>query len=367
MSNSAKSKAVALAAKIAGQSATIAAHGVPVGPLAEEVVGDLLGELLDVQDEQLATLRNIEKSVTRIGQDVAQLVEGPYRTAREMMERAMIPRRVPDQVKVDLRAASDEFLRAAGQHSDATLPRASAYMEASFVQGLLGDAEAMRYYGDKAWKEAVAALRREARNAADAIRHPTDKARRGRRSFWSCLDDREFRRKVHLLEWGEEEWGESGEDLAETFPEARAVQNVRETKRQVDVYRGVAANLLDGPDVLPYHMVRAHLRSQEHADVVILEVYDHEQIRSCREALASLLRKLGINEHLYANSFCHDDGLWSPCPWTRWVVLETITGDDPRAVAFEAEVKQIFPYGLRLVDSPKNKHQDDTTGYYEVV
>lgn len=52
MSDTAKAKAATVAAKIAGQAATIAAHGVPVGPLVEEVVNDLLGELLDIQDEQ---------------------------------------------------------------------------------------------------------------------------------------------------------------------------------------------------------------------------------------------------------------------------------------------------------------------------
>src|ERR1017187_3949012 len=106
MSNAAASKAATVAARIAGQAATIGAHGVPVGPLVEAVVSELLGELLDVQDEELATLRNIERSVTQLERDVAQLIEGPYRTAREMVEKAMIHGRDPDAVKADLQAAS---------------------------------------------------------------------------------------------------------------------------------------------------------------------------------------------------------------------------------------------------------------------
>jgi hypothetical protein len=335
MSNAAKSRAVAVAAKIAGQGATIGAHGVPVGPLAEEVVGDLLGALLDVQDEQLATLRNIEKSVTKIGRDVAQLIEGPYQTAREMVERAMIPGQAPDAVKADLQAASAEYLRAAAQHPDASLPRASAYMEAAFVQGLLGGVQAMRYYGDKAWREALAALRREAVDATDALRHPTEKIRRGRRSFWSSFGDLEFRLQVNLLSWGE-----GGEGLAETFPEAQAIQHVHDTKRQVDVYRDVAVNLVGGSDVHPYHMPEAHLSRREDADVVVWQVYEREQIMGHRDALASFVSKPGINGRLFAICLFHD------FTKIRCLELENLDEMDPRAIAFKAEVEQIFPYGL---------------------
>ena len=72
------------------------------------------------------------------------------------------------------------------------MPRASAYLEVSFVQGLLGDLSAMRYYGDKAWKEGVAALNREAGNVTNFIYHPTEEVRLGHRStgsFWSCDRD----------------------------------------------------------------------------------------------------------------------------------------------------------------------------------
>jgi hypothetical protein len=117
MSDTAKSKAAAVAAQIAGQAATIGAHGVPVGPLVDAAVNEVLGELLDIQDEQLKILRNIER-------EVSQLVEGPYRTAREMLERAMIPGRGPDAVKADLQRASDEFLRAAAQYRDETQSQA---------------------------------------------------------------------------------------------------------------------------------------------------------------------------------------------------------------------------------------------------
>jgi hypothetical protein len=55
--------------------------------VVQEIVGDLLGALLHVQDDELATLREIQESVSQVGQDVARLIEGTYRTAREMVER----------------------------------------------------------------------------------------------------------------------------------------------------------------------------------------------------------------------------------------------------------------------------------------
>jgi hypothetical protein len=308
--------------------------------VAEEAVKELLGELLNVQDEQLASLRSIQQGITQIGQDVAQLIEGPYWTAREMLERAMIPGRSPDAMQADLQAAAAEFLRAAGQHRQDTLPRASAYMEASFVQGLLGDVPAMLYYGDKAWREGVAALQREAENATSVLRRSAETARRGQRSLWSRHDDRKYSRDIQLLKWGE-----GGANLAEIFPEARAVENAHETKRQVDVYRDAAANLAAGPDILPYHMVHAELdMSPEYASVQVRQVYHGDQIINRRDEFASLLRELGINEHLYVSYLWPDDRTWIEC-----FKLETIGNKDSRAAAFETDVKRILPNGLRLL------------------
>jgi hypothetical protein len=336
MSDTAKAKAATVAAKIAGQAATIAAHGVPVGPLVEEVVNGLLGELLDIQDEQLAMLRNIER-------DVAQLVEEPYRNAREMLEKAMIPGRPVDAVKADLRRASDEFLRAA-QYRDATQSQASAYMDASLVLGLLGDLPAMRHYGDKAWKAGVAALLRESDDTTRLLTHSYKNRAKRLAGFWSLRKKDEYRGDFWLLEWGG-----PGAPLAGKFPEARAIDRLTQSRDQVAVYRDIAATFSEGPDVLPHYWTRAVLQDAgvivEWSPMTSVDLLYHpEQVESRRHELASLVTKLGIDAHLY--------GAWYP--WLRGgkliggIYFDPFRSDDPKQDRFGEEVKRIFPYGVSM-------------------
>jgi hypothetical protein len=350
MSNTAASKAATVAAKIAGQAATIGAHGVPVGPLVEAVVGELLGELITVQDEQLVTLRNIER-------DVAQLVEGPYRTAREMLEKAMIPGRSRKAVKADLQTASNEFLRAAAQYRDATLSQASAYMEASLVLGLLGDLSAMRHYGDKAWKESVAVLRRDAQEATSFLGRSKKKlGQRRENSFWSRAADAKYAAQFARMCGGlpEEDLAETKrihktKRLSEIFPEARAIEQVHETKRQVGVYRDVAANVSDGPDVLPHLEVWADLPyypgSTASPWVGVEQAYHREQLESRRDEFAALVRRLGIDEHLFVGLYGTSE------TFLDCLTFRTLSDTDPRVVAFQTEVDEMFPYGLLIISA----------------
>ena len=348
MSNTAASKAATVAARIAGQAATIGAHGVPVGPLVEAVVGELLGELLGVQDEELATLRNIER-------DVAQLIEGPYRTAREMLEKAMIPGRDPDAVKADLQKASDEFLRAAAQYRDVTLSQASAYMEASLVLGLLGDLSAMRYYGDKAWKEGTTVLYREVEEAGNFLARTAQRpALRIENSFWSRFAEGKYGMQFDRLSAGipdtaaTETFPEGRgfrrvhktKSLAELYPEAQAIERIHETKHRIEVYRDVAANVADGPDILPHLELYAKLDDFKVLSPYIRVdlIYGREQIESRRNEFASLVGKLGIDDHLYAGWY-RDDHF--DC-----LLFKTNSDTDPRVAAFRAAVNNMFPYGL---------------------
>lgn len=349
MSDTAKSKAAAVAAQIAGQAATIGAHGVPVGPLVEAVVDQLLGELLDVQDEQLAILRNIER-------DVSQLVEGPYRTAREMLERAMIPCRGPNAVKADLQRASDEFLRAAAQYGDETQSQASAYMQASLVLGLLGDLSAMRHYGDKAWKDGIAALEREARDTGKFLRQSFNNRAKRLAGFWSLRGNPKY-----ADHFGRLKWGGPGPSLAERFPEARTIENLRESGRQVDVYRDVAANLSDGPDVLPHHWVLASIDDSPPNISVIGAIYHLEQVESRRREFASLMRKIGINDHLYGTWLpqysCHEglvvavhfETLSDKARRDRDSQVDRYRYEDPQVDRFADEVNRMFPYKLPVM------------------
>jgi hypothetical protein len=340
MSDAAKSKAAAVAAKIAGQAATIGASGVPVGPLVEAVVNEVLGELLSIQDEQLAILRNIER-------DVSQLVEAPYRTAREMLERAMIPGRQPDAVKGDLQRASDEFLRAAAQYRDATQSQASAYMQASLVLGLLGDQSAMRYYADKAWKDGISALESEAKGTTDLLRHSANNRAKRLAGFWSLEGTRRYFDHFQWLKWGV-----PGPSLAERFPEARAIERTRESGRQVDIYRDVVANLSDGPDVLPHYWLVAELTDIKMVPPcmrVYGKLYRLEQLENRRQEFAAIMRNVGIDDHLYGSIFpaypvddVHDGLLFG-------IYFGTLPEKkDPRVVRFADEVERMFPYGLPI-------------------
>jgi hypothetical protein len=350
MSDTTKTKTAAVAAQIAGRAATIGAHGVPVGPLVEVVVNELLDELLDIQNEQLAILRNIER-------DVSQLVEGPYRTAREMLERAMIPGRPLDAVMADLQRASDEFLRAAAQYRDETQSQASAYMQASLVLGLLGDLPAMRHYGDKAWKAGTAALYREASETTSLLDRSSRKRAKRLAGFWSLVGTRKYVDHFQRLKWGV-----PGPSLAETYPEARAIEQMRESGRQVDVYRDVAANLVGGPDVLPHYWVVAELTDIKMVPprTRVDRVYRPEQIESRRGEFTSIMRKIGINDHLYGTwypSYPSDDGFLVAVHFENFSDELLFDRDpqglfhykDPQVDRFSDEVNKMFPYELPVV------------------
>jgi hypothetical protein len=83
---------------------------------------------------------------------------GPKRNARDLLEMAMLPNRSRDRVKADLEGAGKQYLEAAALEPDGIASRASAFLGASLVLGLLGDAAGSHHCAVKAWEDSVEAL-----------------------------------------------------------------------------------------------------------------------------------------------------------------------------------------------------------------
>src|ERR1700722_10310443 len=83
-------------AKVAG---LVSNHALPFsGPVVETVVG----EILSVQDEQLAILRNLDSTMQR-------LADVPSGSARIYLEEAKLPGRSPEQVRRSFEFAADKL------------------------------------------------------------------------------------------------------------------------------------------------------------------------------------------------------------------------------------------------------------------
>jgi hypothetical protein len=116
-----------LVADAAGSA--LASAGIPCGA---NVLEPLLQALLQVQDEQAATLKRIDANVQR-------LIDGPWETARTYMEEASLPTATPEQREDKLRNASAELHRAVSLQPESSLQRAYACLDLALVHWLLGD------------------------------------------------------------------------------------------------------------------------------------------------------------------------------------------------------------------------------------
>jgi len=108
--------------------AALASAGIPGGT---EVLEPLLRALLQVQDEQAATLKRIDANVQR-------LIDGPWETERTYLEEASLPVVTPEQREDKLRNASTEMYRAVSLQPEGSLQRAYACLDLALVQWLLG-------------------------------------------------------------------------------------------------------------------------------------------------------------------------------------------------------------------------------------
>jgi hypothetical protein len=134
-----------LAIKVA---AAVANHALPGsgGPMEA-----LLGEMLSVQDAQLAALR-------RIDANVQALVDGPWKTGHRHLEEASLPGRTTRQVRSSLKQAQALFRQAADLQPSGSLTRASVCLDLAMVCGLVGDRQLSELYAQEGSREAFAAV-----------------------------------------------------------------------------------------------------------------------------------------------------------------------------------------------------------------
>jgi len=120
------------------------AHGVPGGGIAVESV---LNEFLHVQDEQVESLRRIEKNVQR-------LINRDWKSARALIEEAKLPNRTPAGRREDLFKAADKMRDAIQVQDERTYARAYACIDLSLIFWALGEDERGRHYAAQAKHDA---------------------------------------------------------------------------------------------------------------------------------------------------------------------------------------------------------------------
>jgi hypothetical protein len=140
-----------LATKVAGAAtdAALSAHGLPGGGAVTEA---LVESLLGLVDEQAETITRIDRAVTR-------LIDGPWETARLLLQEAQLPGRDASARRAAVVAAADKLREALPLQEADTLPRAYAALDLALLLTLLGDTHAARLYASKSAEAAVGYVR----------------------------------------------------------------------------------------------------------------------------------------------------------------------------------------------------------------
>jgi hypothetical protein len=131
------------------------ARAIPI-PGTGPVVEALLGELLQIQDQQMALLTKIEA-------DVQRLVDGPWRTGRRYLREAALPGRNAQQIDQALSRAMESFRQAVDLQPASTLKRATVSLDLAVLCALSGDTELAILYATESEAEARHALEASAR------------------------------------------------------------------------------------------------------------------------------------------------------------------------------------------------------------
>ncbi|MFJ8962423.1 hypothetical protein ACIRG5_23830 [Lentzea sp. NPDC102401] len=134
------------AIKLSAQAVDVASsgHGL-VGPVVEL----FLRNLVEVQDEQSTLLRKID-------QNVQNLVDGPWRTARLHLGECLLPARTPEQVTESQRLAANYLREAVGISNG--LGAAYAAFDLSVLLAAQGDLDASRFYARQSMASAGKAV-----------------------------------------------------------------------------------------------------------------------------------------------------------------------------------------------------------------
>jgi len=302
-------------AKCLGVGAQVAAHGLPVGPVVEAVVLDILG----VQDEQSQVLEEISR-------DVQQLLTKDRRAGRELLERAAIPGRTAESVTRDLRTAADEFARAAAAARENSFEQATIHFDAALLQLLLGDVPAAGFYVKKSWSEGYRCFRHQISFADECLRY--------KRLGLKVRGAPDPVRELDALMYGR---GAAGH--VRGLPEADALMLAHRVGRQLNEVRDAWSVLNDGESTTPLCYVDA-LITGENASAVVVHAYPLELLAALSPQMREVASHLGIHDRLYASP----DDRWEGN--SRCVSFEVTSGRDDRVRQFKQTLTQLVPAGL---------------------
>lgn len=138
--------AARLTAVIVGQLSenVLASVGLPGVGLVLDAV---LQEFVAVQDAQLEAIRQIDKKVDR-------LLNGPWNTAKLLIQEARLPDRSPDQRTEALKAAANKLREAIPLQDDRSFGRAFASLDLAMISRLLNDHDLAQHYAKGALRAA---------------------------------------------------------------------------------------------------------------------------------------------------------------------------------------------------------------------
>jgi hypothetical protein len=132
---------VKLSTNVAAQAANSAllAHGVPGGAALTQA---LLGDLLQVQDQQAEAIGRIEGGVER-------LLNAPWNTARMYLNEATQAGQTPADVRERLSAAAGKLREAVAQQEEKSFARAHACLDLTLVLRMLGEDSTAALYAQQ--------------------------------------------------------------------------------------------------------------------------------------------------------------------------------------------------------------------------
>ena len=117
----------------------------------ESLADRLVDQLLNVQNDQTRLLEELQTDVRRLG-------DGPWHTARLLLEQAALPGRAPADRRDYLTRSRDRLFDAVPLQPAGTLTRSAVESQLAAVLAALGEREACAMYAARAHDSAVAGL-----------------------------------------------------------------------------------------------------------------------------------------------------------------------------------------------------------------